>query len=156
MDFFTGAGRVGRLKHVGISLGLGVVNVVLLFAMASTDPLTGEATIPASYLLVGLGFGWLGWANSIRRVHDLGRSGWFTLWTLVPLAGLVAALYIMFMPGDPNSNPYGPSPKAGSARTIAKHKAELARLEAHVAQSAPAQDPYLNSDGSYDMNALFK
>lgn len=42
----------------------------------------------------------------IRRVHDLGRNGWWALLLLVPLANL----YIYFAPGTAGVNSYGPPP----------------------------------------------
>jgi len=44
---------------------------------------------------------------AVRRSHDLGRSGWFALITLIPMAGW----YLVFKPGDPGANKYGPSPR---------------------------------------------
>jgi len=42
---------------------------------------------------------------AVRRSHDLGRSGWFALICLVPFA----SLYLIFKPGTPGANKYGPS-----------------------------------------------
>lgn len=47
-------------------------------------------------------------AVSIRRMHDLGRSGW---WILVPIVNIV----FLFLNGQPQANEYGPDPKAGEA-----------------------------------------
>jgi uncharacterized membrane protein YhaH (DUF805 family) len=44
---------------------------------------------------------------AVRRSHDLGRSGWFALICLIPFAGW----YLVFKPGNPGANKYGPSPK---------------------------------------------
>jgi uncharacterized membrane protein YhaH (DUF805 family) len=44
-------------------------------------------------------------AVSIRRMHDLGRSGW---WILVPVVNLI----FMFFDSQPGDNKYGPNPKA--------------------------------------------
>lgn len=49
-------------------------------------------------------------AVSIRRLHDTGRSGWWLLIGIVPLAGLVL-LYFMILDSQPDSNEYGPYPK---------------------------------------------
>lgn len=38
---------------------------------------------------------------AIRRMHDIGRSGW---WSLVP----VYSIYLAVQPGDPAMNSYGP------------------------------------------------
>jgi uncharacterized membrane protein YhaH (DUF805 family) len=43
---------------------------------------------------------------AIRRSHDLGRSGWFALITLIPFVGW----YLVFKQGDPLENKYGPPP----------------------------------------------
>lgn len=44
-----------------------------------------------------------------RRLHDVGRSGWWLLIGLIPLVGLVL-LYFMVQPSQPESNPFGPPP----------------------------------------------
>jgi uncharacterized membrane protein YhaH (DUF805 family) len=44
-------------------------------------------------------------AVSIRRMHDLGRSGW---WILFPVVNLV----FMFFDSQSGENEYGPNPKA--------------------------------------------
>lgn len=37
---------------------------------------------------------------SIRRLHDLNRSGWFVLLYLVPVVGLFLFVWLMFCPGN--------------------------------------------------------
>jgi uncharacterized membrane protein YhaH (DUF805 family) len=46
-----------------------------------------------------------------RRLHDVGKSGWFQLIQLVPLVGPIYLLYLMVKDGDPGPNQYGPNPK---------------------------------------------
>jgi uncharacterized membrane protein YhaH (DUF805 family) len=48
-----------------------------------------------------------GLAVSIRRLHDIGRSGWWLLIVGVPLAGAVMFVYWACLPGDQASNQYG-------------------------------------------------
>ena len=43
----------------------------------------------------------------IRRWHDLGKTGWLALLTLIPLAGVVVDIALCFLRGDPVSNRYG-------------------------------------------------
>ena len=50
---------------------------------------------------------------SIRRLHDIDRSGWWFLITFVPVLGTLIWLYFMFSDGTPGDNRYGPSPKYG-------------------------------------------
>jgi uncharacterized membrane protein YhaH (DUF805 family) len=54
-------------------------------------------------------------AVSIRRLHDLGGSGWLYLLCLIPLLGQiiggVLTFLIYFKDGEPNKNNYGNDPK---------------------------------------------
>ena len=53
-------------------------------------------------------------AVAIRRLHDVGKSGWWLLLGFVPLVGLVL-LYFMVQDSQPGGNEYGPNPKAAEA-----------------------------------------
>jgi uncharacterized membrane protein YhaH (DUF805 family) len=48
----------------------------------------------------------------IRRLHDIGKSGWWLLISLVPLAGPIWLLVLMVTDGVVGENQYGPDPKA--------------------------------------------
>jgi len=48
---------------------------------------------------------------SIRRLHDIGKSGWFFLIILIPLIGAFILLFFFCQDSQPESNEYGPSPK---------------------------------------------
>ena len=52
-----------------------------------------------------------GIALCIRRLHDTGRSGWWALISLVPLAGPIILLVFVCQDSAPD-NPWGPNPKA--------------------------------------------
>ena len=47
---------------------------------------------------------------NIRRLHDLGSSGWFYLLNFIPLISWVYWLYPAFTPGEAHSNKYGSKP----------------------------------------------
>ncbi len=51
-------------------------------------------------------------AVGVRRLHDLGKSGWMLLIVLIPFIGAVWILVLFLMDGTPGPNAYGPSPKA--------------------------------------------
>ena len=72
---------------------------------------------------IPLGYGWLytlgalahfipGLAVVVRRLHDVGKSGWFYLIGLIPLIGVIWLLVLMCTDGDKGDNAYGPDPKA--------------------------------------------
>lgn len=46
-------------------------------------------------------------AVTVRRLHDVGQSGWMYLLTLIPMAGIVVLIF-MLLPSVPGDNAYGP------------------------------------------------
>ena len=46
-----------------------------------------------------------------RRWHDLGKSGYFSLLSLIPYLNLFIFAYLTFKKGRPTKNPYGPPPQ---------------------------------------------
>ncbi|MEM6383863.1 MAG: DUF805 domain-containing protein [Pseudomonadota bacterium] len=44
-----------------------------------------------------------------RRLHDIGRSGWWQLIGFVPLIGLIIMLWWTTRPSEPQDNEYGPA-----------------------------------------------
>lgn len=52
-------------------------------------------------------------AVTVRRLHDLGKSGWWWFISLIPfLIGPIWMIVLTATEGQPNPNQYGPSPKA--------------------------------------------
>jgi uncharacterized membrane protein YhaH (DUF805 family) len=48
-----------------------------------------------------------GFAVTVRRLHDVGKSGAAMLWSLVPLVGGFVVLYFLIQSGEPRPNQYG-------------------------------------------------
>lgn len=46
-------------------------------------------------------------AVSVRRLHDIGKSGWNLLWILIPIGGAIALFIWSIHPGEPRTNAYG-------------------------------------------------
>ena len=46
----------------------------------------------------------------IRRLHDLGMSGWMWLVALVPILGTIYLIYLFVQEGDMGENAYGAVP----------------------------------------------
>lgn len=53
----------------------------------------------------------------IRRLHDIGKSGWWLLIGFVPIIGAVVLLIFYCMDSVPGENEYGPNPKEVDYRT---------------------------------------
>ena len=50
-----------------------------------------------------------GVALAIRRMHDIGKSGWYMLMALIPLAGPIIALVYLCTASQPEANQWGPT-----------------------------------------------
>jgi uncharacterized membrane protein YhaH (DUF805 family) len=50
------------------------------------------------------------WAVSVRRLHDIGMTGWWALLNFVPLGGFVL-LVLFCQDSQAGDNAYGPNPK---------------------------------------------
>ena len=58
-------------------------------------------------------------ACGVRRLHDIGMSGWLLLATsLVPFLGGLALLVLFVMDSNPGPNQYGPNPKLNPQLTM--------------------------------------
>ena len=66
--------------------------------------------IPLTYVIFVLGVLVPNIAVSVRRMHDIGKSGWLVLLFLIPIVGFI--LMIVWFTGDSHpDNEYGPNPK---------------------------------------------
>lgn len=52
-------------------------------------------------------------AVAVRRLHDVGRSGWWLLIVFVPLVGIVVLLIWYISAGEHGANRFGPDPRGG-------------------------------------------
>ena len=54
-------------------------------------------------------------AVSVRRLHDIDKTGWWILIGFIPLIGTIILLIFAFLPGTAGDNKYGADPKAAAA-----------------------------------------
>lgn len=96
-------GRFGRSAYLQ-SAFLGFAAAMLLMpamlAMGTPGILLGLAVL----LVLAV---W-GVRASVLRCHDLGFKGWWSLATLVPVIGFIAALALLLVPGQKTHNAWGP------------------------------------------------
>ena len=52
-----------------------------------------------------------GWAVAVRRLHDIGKSGWWLFISLIPLIGAIWLLVLLCTDSQPGENQYGENPK---------------------------------------------
>lgn len=48
---------------------------------------------------------------TVRRLHDIGRTGWWILLGLIPLLGWIVLFIFTLLNSESGSNKYGPNPK---------------------------------------------
>ena len=89
-----------------------IVAVVLdnLLGTASED--LGYGLIYGLYVLAVL---IPGLAVTVRRLHDVGKSGWWIFISLVPIIGGIWLLVLLATDSQPGENRYGPNPKEAVA-----------------------------------------
>lgn len=49
-------------------------------------------------------------AVGVRRLHDIDRSGWWLLISIIPLIGWIVLIYWNVQPSQPGDNRFGPPP----------------------------------------------
>ncbi|MBR1630599.1 MAG: DUF805 domain-containing protein [Paludibacteraceae bacterium] len=102
---FSFKGRIRRLEMWVTMLMSIVLTVAIAFAGAYIGIAAGEKLVAWIFDIVGLVPVQLFiLAQQVKRTHDIGLSGWMIL---IPLWGFV----LLFVPGEPTPNKYGPSPK---------------------------------------------
>ena len=115
------SGRARRKEYWMFSL----VYVIILTGCTVLDNVLGTVFMMDAGPLgeISMGYGWAyticgllhfipGMALGVRRLHDLGKSGWFYLILLIPFIGLAWLLIIFCFEGKKEDNKYGPNPKA--------------------------------------------
>lgn len=90
---------------VGVSCG-GLISALML---PSADP-DGLVGIFIALGLLYLPLTFVGVACSVKRLHDLGRSGWWYLLTLIPLINVGFVIWIGAIKGFNGLNHYGQDP----------------------------------------------
>jgi uncharacterized membrane protein YhaH (DUF805 family) len=87
-----------------------LINFVITMALTAVEQgIFGGSGILSS--LYGLFVLIPGIAVSIRRLHDVGKSGWMQLVMFIPLIGWIWFLILMAKEGDLGRNEYGESPR---------------------------------------------
>ena len=115
-DIFTTEGRLNRKRYLKYMIILAVVMAVTKFTMSCMATLlTGDpngALVMAITLMLALIAGTGNVMLIIRRLHDLGKNGYFTLIVFVPVIGVIFSIALFFIPGQVGWNEYGPDPLA--------------------------------------------
>jgi uncharacterized membrane protein YhaH (DUF805 family) len=109
------SGRASRTEFWMFTLVNLVIELVLTFIDYHTGMLnltTGLGLLSGIYALAVL---LPSVAVTVRRLHDTSRSGWWILISLIPIIGGLVLLVFLVLDSKPETNAWGPSPKATPA-----------------------------------------
>lgn len=88
---------------------------LICIALGIVDGITGTASAQTGFGLLGPLFVLAMFIPSlsvgVRRLHDIGKSGWWLLLSLIPLVGFIVLLVWACRDSEPGTNAYGPNPK---------------------------------------------
>lgn len=104
-------GRSGRKEYwyfVLFSLIIATVLTIIDSVIGTFNPDLGLGLLSGIYSLAIL---IPSIAVSVRRLHDIDRTGWWFLISFVPLIGTIILLVFAVLEGIPGNNRYGPDPK---------------------------------------------
>ena len=109
---YTGfSGRARRKEYWMFVL----FNMIFLIVAAIIDNIAGTTIegLPYGlfYFLYAFAIIIPGLAVSVRRLHDVGKSGWFYFIILIPIVGGIWILVLFCTDGVTGSNEYGANPK---------------------------------------------
>lgn len=105
--YATFSGRARRSEYWYFVLFNVIVTVVLNTLYSATN----STIFTALLLLSGLVTLVPGMAVFWRRMHDIGRSGAYYFFVLIPLVGAIILLVWECQDSQPGANQYGPNPK---------------------------------------------
>jgi uncharacterized membrane protein YhaH (DUF805 family) len=125
-NYVTFSGRARRKEYwmfVLFNLIFAIVAMILDNIFGTTFKLEtafGSQGLPYGYiyLLYILAVFLPALAVAVRRLHDVGKSGWFFLIVLIPLVGAIWLLVLFCLDGNPGENEYGENPKNLQGNTI--------------------------------------
>ncbi|MFE7841761.1 DUF805 domain-containing protein [Streptomyces sp. NPDC057474] len=102
------SGRARRQEYWMFTLIASLIYLGLVVLGLAMDTEVPELVFVAAIFLPSL-------AVSVRRLHDIGRSGWWVLIGLVPCVGSIVTIIFMATEGQRGENQYGPDPKGYAA-----------------------------------------
>ena len=110
------SGRARRSEYWYFRLATAVIFFALIAFAALISVVTGGALAFQIAIVFFIIYALLSvipsLAVTVRRMHDLGKSGWNILISCIPLVGPIWFLILLATEGEHGENYYGPDPKS--------------------------------------------
>ena len=106
-------GRARRKEYWSFVLFTVIIIILVGIVAGVLDNVLGlSGTLTAALVtIVDLGLILPSISVLVRRLHDIGKSGWWFWVSLIPVVGGIILLVFMFLDSQPGSNAYGSNPK---------------------------------------------
>ena len=99
------SGRARRSEYWYYVLCYAIISIVINLLSQASSVFAIVGTV------VGLALICPTLAVEIRRLHDIGKSGWYLRFNLIPLVGAIILIVWFCKDSEPGDNMYGPNPK---------------------------------------------
>lgn len=109
VDFSGRARRTEYWMFVLFNVIFAIVALVIDNMLGLASDSTGYGPL---YTLFSLAILLPTWAVTVRRLHDVGKSGWWIFISLIPIIGGIWLFVLTLTDSQPGENQYGPNPKA--------------------------------------------
>ena len=104
-------GRARRKEYWIYNLINSIIGGLLFFLDYMLGTTIDGLDLGVLYLVYALFVFIPGLAVAVRRLHDVGKSGWMLLIALIPLIGAIWLLVLYLTNSNPGENKYGLNPK---------------------------------------------
>lgn len=107
-------GRSSRSEYWWPQLAFFLVGIIIGVLTAVVGETVGNILLGIFYLVILIP----GIAISIRRLHDLDKSGWWLLIALIPLIGALVLFFFFVQRGTVGGNRFGEDPLGNLSQTF--------------------------------------
>ena len=105
------SGRARRKEYWYFVLFNIIISIVLLVIDGIAGTIDAETGIGLLDSIYTLAIFIPSIAVGVRRLHDIGRTGWWLLILLIPLIGFIVIIIFLLQDSTPCENEYGANPK---------------------------------------------
>lgn len=148
--FATFSGRASRSEYWYWALFLFLLELVVIILMFVAMKEAALFAIPPVIWIINIVTFLPNLAVLVRRLHDIGRSGWSVLFGLIPFVGIIILLVFCLTESQDGDNEYGPNPNANAGiQQFATNRPQQNRVQSSASSYGTSKPSYGESKSSY-------